>query len=80
MTLVVGFLDDAEPRNKERAGQQVPRLHDGRMLIRNRSYARAAARDSSIGTPAGGCAAVHSAACAAPELTLITSAIPYHSR
>src|SRR5271170_4613566 len=42
-------------------------------------YARAAARDSSIATPAGGCGAVHVSA-AAPELTLITSAMLYHSR
>ena len=44
-----------------------------------RTHARAAARDSSIDTPAGGCGA-HAAVCAAPELTLTTSAMLYHSR
>ena len=38
-------------------------------------YARAAERDSSIATPAGGCGDAHAAACGAPELTLMTSAI-----
>lgn len=59
---------------------------------RTRAYARAAERDSSIVTVtlAGGCAAVHSAVCdapeltcseqACPELTWMTSAIAYHSR
>jgi hypothetical protein len=46
---------------------------------RDRTYALAAERDSSIATPAGGCAA-HAVACPVPELTLITSAMPYHSR
>ena len=46
---------------------------------RDRTYALAAECDSSIATPVGGCAA-HAVACPVPELTLITSAMPYHSR
>ena len=48
--------------------------------LQTQTYARAAARDSSIATPAGGCGKAHAFVCAAPELTLMTSAIPYHSR
>ena len=46
---------------------------------RDRTYALAAERDSSIATPVGGCAA-HAVACPVPELTMITSAMPFHSR
>jgi len=65
--------------------QQAPQLHDAAQKpscwpATTRTYARAAARDSSILTPRGGWGAVHAAVRVAPELTVRTSAIECHSR
>jgi len=77
---------DCDQQKRGTCSSRFPKLHDAAQgssclpTHKLERQARAAARDSSIVTPVGGCADDHAADCAAPEPTLITSAMEYHSR